>query len=342
MVEPESVRNIRLTRHSSRPNAPYLVCWMWHRDRHALLCPGDPRFGCDIEHHVVVSGIGCSGRVAGYMNIDSYHTTHGRAIPFATGLKLANPDLTVTVFSGDGDLAAIGGNHLIHAARRNVDITVICTNNFTYGMTGGQAGPTTPLGAYATTTPLETRNCLSISLSSFAGPEPILSRVGPLHARQTKQEILYAFTKPGFVLCRSIIALPDWVRKINQIPDGLAELELYRDRCILVGKNPMEHVGIDSGGTRDLHWRFVNRDQLPYTPPQLREDSMRKRFAGFGGQGVGLAGYILGKALALHHEREAVMTQSYGPEARGGASVPILSCPIDRSTTHSSNELTSW
>ncbi|MGD2163636.1 MAG: thiamine pyrophosphate-dependent enzyme, partial [Anaerolineales bacterium] len=109
--------------------------------------------GIDEDQQVVVSGIGCSGRVAGYMNIDSYHTTHGRAIPFATGLKLSNPELNVTVFSGDGDLAAIGGNHLIHGARRNLDLTVICTNNFNYGMTGGQSGPTTPYEARTTTSP---------------------------------------------------------------------------------------------------------------------------------------------------------------------------------------------
>ena len=100
--------------------------------------------GTDPDKVVVVSGIGCSGRIAGYVKFDSFHTTHGRAIPFATGVKLANPELTVIVFSGDGDLFAIGGNHFIHAARRNVDIKVFCVNNFIYGMTGGQAAPTTP------------------------------------------------------------------------------------------------------------------------------------------------------------------------------------------------------
>jgi len=90
----------------------------------------------------VVSGIGCTGRVAGYVNLDSYHTTHGRAIPFASGLTVAQPEKKVVVFSGDGDLFAIGGNHFIHAARRNIDMTVICVNNFNYGMTGGQFGPT--------------------------------------------------------------------------------------------------------------------------------------------------------------------------------------------------------
>ena len=103
--------------------------------------------GIPLDQISVVSGIGCTGRVAGYLKLDSFHTTHGRPIPFATGLKLANPKLKVVVYSGDGDLFAIGGNHFIHAARRNMDLTIICVNNFTYGMTGGQVTPTTPIDA---------------------------------------------------------------------------------------------------------------------------------------------------------------------------------------------------
>ncbi|MEM2917711.1 MAG: thiamine pyrophosphate-dependent enzyme, partial [Candidatus Bathyarchaeia archaeon] len=106
----------------------------------------------NLDDIVVVSGIGCIGRISGYTNTDSFHTTHGRPIAFATGVKLANPNLKVVVISGDGDLFAIGGNHFIHAARRNVDIQVICANNFNYGMTGGQQGPTTPIDAMTTTT----------------------------------------------------------------------------------------------------------------------------------------------------------------------------------------------
>ena len=98
----------------------------------------------DLKNVAIVSGIGCTGRVAGYAQLDSFHTTHGRAIPFATGLKLANPSLQVVVYSGDGDLSAIGGNHLIHAARRNIDLKLICANNMIYAMTGGQTAPTTP------------------------------------------------------------------------------------------------------------------------------------------------------------------------------------------------------
>jgi 2-oxoglutarate ferredoxin oxidoreductase subunit beta len=102
---------------------------------------------------VVVSGIGCSGRAAGYYNVDSVHTTHGRAIPVAEGIRRANDRLKVIVFSGDGDLVGIGGNHLLHAARRDVDLTVICINNATYGMTGGQMAPTTPAGQITPTSP---------------------------------------------------------------------------------------------------------------------------------------------------------------------------------------------
>ena len=107
----------------------------------------------DLNKVAVVSGIGCTGRVAGYANLDSFHTTHGRAIPFATGLKLSNPELQVVVYSGDGDLFAIGGNHFIHAARRNMDIKVICVNNLTYAMTGGQTGPATPAEVISATSP---------------------------------------------------------------------------------------------------------------------------------------------------------------------------------------------
>ncbi len=109
------------------------------------------RTGRAKDEVVLVGGIGCSGRLPVYVDVGSVHTTHGRALTFATGIKLANPDLTVIAVMGDGDATAIGGNHLIHAARRNLDLTSIIVNNLTYGMTGGQSSPTTPLGAKSTT-----------------------------------------------------------------------------------------------------------------------------------------------------------------------------------------------
>ncbi|MDI3499178.1 MAG: 2-oxoglutarate/2-oxoacid ferredoxin oxidoreductase subunit beta [Synergistaceae bacterium] len=109
--------------------------------------------GCERERTVIASGIGCSSRMPGYIDACTVHTTHGRSLVFATGIKLANPELTVVNVMGDGDCAAIGGNHFIHACRRNIDITAVILNNSIYGMTGGQVSPTTPIGAYATTAP---------------------------------------------------------------------------------------------------------------------------------------------------------------------------------------------
>ena len=109
------------------------------------------RLGLQKDEVCMVSGIGCSSRLTGYVDFNTLHTTHGRPIAFATGVKLAKPSLSVIVVTGDGDALAIGGNHFIHAARRNIDLTVLLFNNATYGMTGGQLAPTTPTGKVAST-----------------------------------------------------------------------------------------------------------------------------------------------------------------------------------------------
>ncbi|MBR6679104.1 MAG: 2-oxoglutarate ferredoxin oxidoreductase subunit beta, partial [Phascolarctobacterium sp.] len=108
------------------------------------------------DNVAVISGIGCSSRASGYLDFNTVHSAHGRALPVATGVKLADPSLNVIVVTGDGDATAIGGNHLIHAARRNIDMTVVLFNNNIYGMTGGQYSPLTPQGSKATTAPYET------------------------------------------------------------------------------------------------------------------------------------------------------------------------------------------
>lgn len=231
--------------------------------------------GIEVDRHVVVSGIGCSGRVAGYMNIDSYHTTHGRAIAFATGLKLAKPQLAVVVFSGDGDLGAIGGNHLIHAARRNVDITVICTNNFNYGMTGGQAGPTTPFGARTTTSPYGSpEHPFNFPYLLAAAGANFVSRWTTMHVRQIKQDIVYAFEKPGFSFIEVLSPCPVGFGKSNQFEDGLEEMLLYRDRCLLADGIGLEEMGIDLRSDYPIYvGRFVDRDLTPYEPVQQEAKS---------------------------------------------------------------------
>jgi 2-oxoglutarate ferredoxin oxidoreductase subunit beta len=222
------------------------------------------------DKQVVVSGIGCSGRVAGYMNIDSYHTTHGRAIPFALGIKLANPELMVTVFSGDGDLAAIGGNHLIHAARRNVDIKVICVNNFNYGMTGGQVGPTTPQGARGTTAPYGNPELpFNLPYLMAACGANYLSRWTTVHPRQVKEDILCTFAKPGFTFIEVLSPCPVGFGKSNSIEDGLKEMELYRHRCVMANDGDVraEELGIDLREDQPIFvGNFIDQDRPAYKP----------------------------------------------------------------------------
>lgn len=172
----------------------------------------------DLDKIVVVSGIGCIGRAAGYINVDSFHTTHGRAIAFATGVKLANPELKVVVISGDGDLFAIGGNHFIHAARRNIDIKVICANNFNYGMTGGQYGPTTPLESWTTTTPYgnieHPFNLIHLAAASGA---VYVARWTALQVRRLKDSIKKSLQKEGFSFIEVISPCPTIYDRYNKL-----------------------------------------------------------------------------------------------------------------------------
>jgi 2-oxoglutarate ferredoxin oxidoreductase subunit beta len=186
------------------------------------------------EKVAVVSGIGCSGRVAGYVKMDSYHTTHGRAIAFATGLKLAKPDLYVVVFSGDGDIAAIGGNHLIHAARRNMDLTVICVNNFNYGMTGGQFGPTTPLEAITTTTPYGNFEYpFNLPHLAYSSGATFVARWTVLHAYQLRQSIKKALLRKGFNFIEVISPCPTGFGRPNKIGEAIDEMRYYKENSII-------------------------------------------------------------------------------------------------------------
>ena len=183
----------------------------------------------DVNKVVVVSGIGCIGRLSGYTNTDSYHTTHGRAIAFATGAKLANSELKVVVISGDGDLFAIGGNHFIHAARRNVDIQVICANNFNYGMTGGQYGPTTPLNAWTTTTPYgnieHPFNLIHLAAASGA---VYVARWTTLHVRRLTESIKKMLQKRGFSFIEVITPCPEIYGRRNKMAKGTEMMNWFK------------------------------------------------------------------------------------------------------------------
>ncbi len=178
---------------------------------------------------VVVSGIGCTGRTAGYVNVDSFHTTHGRAIPFAVGVKFARPDLNVVVFSGDGDLFAIGGNHFVNAARRNHDLLIIAVNNYTYGMTGGQHGPTTPTGAFTTTTPYGNPDRpfniphLAISLGA-----PYVARWTTYHVMQLQNSIYHALHRKGFRVIEIISQCPTVYGRRNDMKTPLEMMHYFQ------------------------------------------------------------------------------------------------------------------
>ncbi len=192
------------------------------------------RAGMDPDKTAVISGIGCSGRVAGYVKFDSFHTTHGRAIPFATGLKMGNPELNVVVFSGDGDLVAIGGNHLIHAARRNITMTVICINNFNYGMTGGQVGSTSPLEARTTTTPYGNFEApFNLPYLVSASGATYVARWTVLHIHQLDKAIAEAMVKPGFSFVEVIAPCPTNYGAMNKKPRGLEDLHYYQEKSVI-------------------------------------------------------------------------------------------------------------
>jgi len=167
------------------------------------------KLGWDKNDIAMVSGIGCSGRTPGYVDFNTLHTTHGRALAFATGLKIAKPKLHVIVVSGDGDAAAIGGNHFIHAARRNIDITMIIYNNYIYGMTGGQVSPTTPSGKKASTAPYGNPDmAFDISRLAQAAGAAYVARSTVYHVGRTDKYIEQALKKTGFSVVEILTPCP--------------------------------------------------------------------------------------------------------------------------------------
>ena len=218
----------------------------------------------DLESLALVSGIGCTGRVAGYVKLDSFHTTHGRAIPFATGLKLANPKLNVVVYSGDGDLSAIGGNHLIHAARRNIDLKVICVNNLIYAMTGGQTAPTTPGHAITSTNPMAPANRRSICRTWWKRRVQCMSPAGP---RSTSGNWRVPSAKPSrrrdFRFIEVISPCPTLYQRRNKLGDGLDTMKYYKEKSKVKNGAPTGEVGLTLTG-EIIVGKFVDRDRPDY------------------------------------------------------------------------------
>jgi 2-oxoglutarate ferredoxin oxidoreductase subunit beta len=195
------------------------------------------------------------------MNLDSFHTTHGRAIPFATGLKLANPDLKVVVYSGDGDLSAIGGNHFIHAARRNMDVMVVCVTNFTYGMTGGQAAPTTPLGPTQTTMPYGNFEAsFNLPFLADACGAVYVARWTVYHVKQLANAMKDGLAKRGFVFIEAISPCPTLYLRRNRLGDGVDQLKYYKEQSVIRNGASTKDVGISYQG-EIVVGKFVDRER---------------------------------------------------------------------------------
>ncbi len=191
----------------------------------------------DFDNLALVSGIGCSSRVPGYIKCDSLHTTHGRPIAFATGLKLANPELDVVVFTGDGDAAAIGGNHLIHGARRNIDITVICINNSIYGMTGGQISPTSPTGSYGSTAPFgAVEKPFNLAELTKAAGATYVARWTTAHPLQLSNAIKKGLQNKGFSFIEAVSQCPTYFGRKNKMKTAVSMMQWMKDQSIIKRK----------------------------------------------------------------------------------------------------------
>lgn len=214
-------------------NLPHIFCpGCGHGTVMGAIARAMDQVGVDRDRTVVVSGIGCSSRVPGYMDFDTLHTTHGRALAFATGIKMADPDLKVIVVTGDGDMASIGGNHLIHAARRNIDITTVCFNNSIYGMTGGQYSPMTPSMARATTSPYGNveRSFDLCNLVQSAGGTYV-ARATAYHVRLLIRFLSEALMHQGFSFVEAVSQCPTYYGRRNRMASVKAMLEWQRDNA---------------------------------------------------------------------------------------------------------------
>jgi len=195
------------------------------------------RIGYEKDEIVLVSGIGCSGRLPVYVDFNTLHTTHGRALVFATGVKLAKPSLKVIVIMGDGDAVAIGGNHFIHAARRNIDVTAIIVNNSIYGMTGGQYSPTTPYGMRSATTVYSNiEQDFRISELAVTAGAVFVGRGTVYHAKLLDSLMEKAFLKPGFSVVEVIAHCHTQYGRQNRLGSAVEMMEWQRDHAVPVEK----------------------------------------------------------------------------------------------------------
>lgn len=226
------------------------------------------KVGLKKEKTVIVSGIGCSSRAPGYLDFDTLHTTHGRALAFATGVKLSRPELDVIVITGDGDLAAIGGNHLIHAARRNIDITTVCFNNSIYGMTSGQYSPLTPLGSYATTSPYGSLDRpFDLSALVAAAGAPYVGRATTYHVTLLMDLIAEALTIKGFSFVEALTQCPTYFGRKNKMGDAVRMLDYFKENSVNV--KALDRLPPEERENKIVIGRLMKREAPEYTAAYL-------------------------------------------------------------------------
>ncbi|SMC26059.1 2-oxoglutarate ferredoxin oxidoreductase, beta subunit [Desulfacinum hydrothermale DSM 13146] len=238
------------------------------------------KLGYEKDDVVLVSGIGCSGRLPVYVDFNTLHTTHGRALTFATGVKLANPNLHVIVIMGDGDATAIGGNHFIHAARRNLNLTAIIINNNIYGMTGGQYSPTTPYGALATTAMYRhIEHAFSIAELAVTAGAAMVARGTVYHANMLDKLIEKAIVKRGFSVVEVVSNCHTQYGRRNKLGGAVEMLRWQKDHAVRVEKTA--EMGEEELADRFTIGVLVDRDLPIYTEEykKIREAARAKMAA---------------------------------------------------------------
>ncbi|MBE3039249.1 MAG: 2-oxoacid:ferredoxin oxidoreductase subunit beta [Chloroflexi bacterium] len=222
--------------------------------------------GLDNDKVALVAGIGCTARMAVYMDFNTLHTTHGRALAFATGLKIARPDMKVIAIMGDGDALAIGGNHFIHTARRNMGITALVVNNAIYGMTGGQYSPTTPLGGRATTAPYgNIEPPFPICDLAIAAGATYVARSTVYHALELDKFLAEAISKDGFSVVEAVSYCHTTFGRLNKLGTATDMMRSLKDNSI--AKSALDRLPPEeqAANTKIVRGKFIDTDRPQYT-----------------------------------------------------------------------------
>ncbi len=230
----------------------------------------------------MLSGIGCTGRMPVYVDFNTMHTTHGRALAFATGIKIVRPDMKVIVVMGDGDALAIGGNHFIHAARRNIGLTTIVVNNFSYGMTGGQYSPTTPTGALASTAPYgHIEQPFPIAELAVTCGAAFVARSTVYHVQELEEYIAQAIDREGFSVIEAVSYCHTTIGRINKWGTAPEMMRRLKEQSVTLKQ--AEKLSEEEKKDKIVRGVFADRDIPEYT--QLYEQSIERAQAEAKGTG---------------------------------------------------------